>query len=255
MHREQVFQFDLGTTTATLNGWTSTDFYIHCADSLPLYVQDATYSPDDSTVWIAFTGYKQPSDPLHTGVCDATAAYPSTAGIVSRTWVNYTGCDVAGTGAGCRPGVGGISPATDRAPAGTCERGIGTDDLVLRFHGLSIAERPQERRDPVLPRVPAGICFLPYPDRAGVRMNGVRSPEATPKGRSLTRSARAAGHAAAAAAPVRVHTQDRQDEWTATPAGGKRRPRSGRSPARSRARRIAGLVRSQCVDESADVQR
>ena len=67
VHREQVFQLDLGASAATLNGWTSNDFYIHCADSLPFYIQDAAYSPDDSTIYVATTGYKRPSDPRHTG--------------------------------------------------------------------------------------------------------------------------------------------------------------------------------------------
>ena len=76
VHREQVFQLDLGATAATLNPWTSTDFYVHCADSLPFYIQDATYSPDDTTVYIATTGYKARFDPLHTVVCDADGGVP-----------------------------------------------------------------------------------------------------------------------------------------------------------------------------------
>lgn len=192
VHREQVFQLDLGTTTATLDAWTSTDFYVHCSDTLPFYIQDATYSPDDSTVYLASTGYKQASDPLHTSVCDATAAYPNTARAVSRSWVNYTGCDslfsvaadastvyvgghqrwldnengcdAAGTGALSRPGIGGMSPATGRASTWnpTRSRGVGADDLVLAFNGLWIASDDQNSATQCGHEYHPGICFLPY---------------------------------------------------------------------------------------------
>ena len=192
VHREQVFQLDLGTTTASLNGWTSTDFYVHCSDTLPFYIQDATYSTDDARVYIATTGYKQPNDPLHTGVCDATAAYPNTASTVSRTWVNYTGCDsllsvvadastvyvgghqrwlnnengcdAAGTGAVSRPGIGGISPATGRATSWnpTRSRGVGADDLVLAFNGLWIGSDDKNGATQCGREYHPGICYLPY---------------------------------------------------------------------------------------------
>ena len=191
-HREQVFQLGLGATAATLDGWTSTDFYLHCSDTLPFYIQDATYSPDDSAVYVATTGYKQTNDPLHTGVCDATAAYPNAGGAVSRAWVNYTGCDsllsvvadastiyvgghqrwlnnengcdAAGTGAVSRPGIGGISPATGRATSWnpTRSRGIGADDLVLAFNGLWIASDDKTGATQCGREYHPGICYLPY---------------------------------------------------------------------------------------------
>lgn len=192
VHREQVFQLDLGATAATLNSWTSNDFYIHCADALPFYIQDATYSPDDSTVYVATTGYKAPSDPLHTGVCDATAAYPSTGGTVNRRWVNYTGCDSllsvaadsstvyvgghqrwldnelgcdrAGVGSVERAGIGGIDPVTGRATAWnpTRSRGAGADDLVIAFGGLWVGSDDKNTATQCGREYHPGICFLPY---------------------------------------------------------------------------------------------
>ena len=192
VHREQVFQLDLGPTAATLNPWTSTDFYVHCADSLPFYIQDATYSPDDTTVYIATTGYKARFDPLHTVVCDATAAYPSTGGTVARKWVNYTGCDSlytvvadestvyvgghqrwlngenicdrAGGGALDRPGIGGMDPVTGRATSWnpTRSRGAGADDLVIAFGGLWVGSDDQNTATQCGREYHPGICFLPY---------------------------------------------------------------------------------------------
>ena len=192
VHREQVFQLDLGTSAATLNPWTSNDFYIHCADSLPFYIQDAAFSPDDTKVYIATTGYKRGSDPLHTGVCDAAASYPSTGGTVSRQWVNFTGCDSvlsvvadestvyigghqrwfnnelgcdrAGPGAVDRPGISGLSPTTGRATSWnpTRSRGAGADDLVIAFNGLWIASDNKNSANRCGGEFHPGICFLPY---------------------------------------------------------------------------------------------
>ena len=190
--RQQVFQLDLGATSATLNPWTSTDFSVHCADSLPFYIQDAAYSPDDSTIYIATTGYKRPTDPLHTGVCDAAAAYPNLPAQVTRKWVNYTGCDsllsvaaddsavyvgghqrwlnnengcdAAGTGAVSRPGSGAVDPVTGRATSWnpTRSRGAGADDLVIAFGGLWIASDDKNTATQCGREYHAGICFLPY---------------------------------------------------------------------------------------------
>lgn len=192
VHREQVFQLDLGATSATLNSWTSNDFYIHCADSLPFYVQDATYSPDDATVYIATTGYKARTDPRHTGVCDAAAAYPSTGGAVARQWANFSGCDSllsvvadtstvyigghqrwadnengcdgAGVGSVSRPGVGGINPTTGRATSWnpTRSRGAGADDMVIAFNGLWIGSDDHNGATSCGNEFHPGICFLPY---------------------------------------------------------------------------------------------
>lgn len=192
VHREQVFQLDLGASTATLNGWTSSDFYIHCADSLPFYVQDAAYSPDDSVVYVATTGYKAPSDPRHTGVCDAAAAYPNVATTVNHTWVNFAGCDSllsvaadtstvyigghqrwadnengcdgAGSGSVSRPGIGGLSPSTGRATAWnpTRSRGAGADDLVVTNAGLWIGSDDHSGATSCAGEYHPGICFLPY---------------------------------------------------------------------------------------------
>jgi len=190
--RRQVFQLDLGATSATLNAWTSSDFFIHCADALPFWLQDAAYSPDDSTVYAATTGYKSPADRLHTGICDATAAYPNLPASVSRTWVNYTGCDSllsvvadestvysgghqrwanngngcdsAGSGAVARPGISGHSPVTGLATAWnpTRSRGAGADDLVLTTAGLWIGSDNKNGAVSCGGEYHPGICFLPY---------------------------------------------------------------------------------------------
>lgn len=191
-HREQVFQLNLGISGATLSPWTSTDFYRHCADGLPFYLQDAAYAPDDSRIYTAATGYKAPTDPLHTGVCDAAAAYPNTAGQVRSQWVNYTGCDSlyavvadtstvyvaghqryldnetscdrAGLTSASRPGLGGIDPTTGRATTWnpTRSRGAGADDLVLAFNGLWIASDDHYSSTRCGGEYHPGICFLPY---------------------------------------------------------------------------------------------
>lgn len=191
-HREQVFQLDLGSSSATLDGWTSNDFYLHCGNSLPFYIQDATYSPDDSRVYVATTGYKASADRLHTGVCDAAAAYPNTPATVARQWVNYTGCDSllsvvadtnsvyigghqryadnengcdgAGPGAVSRPGVGAVDPTTGRATAWnpTRSRGAGADDMVIAFNGLWVGSDDQNTATSCGHEYHPGICFFPY---------------------------------------------------------------------------------------------
>jgi len=190
-HREQVFELDLGTSSATLNGWTSADFYIHCSDNLPFYIQDAAYSPDDASIYIATTGYKAGGAPLHTGVCDAAAGYPNSPAQVNRKWVNFTGCDSmlsvvadansvyvgghqrwlnndlacdsAGTGALSRPGIGAVDPVTGRATGWnpTRSRGAGADDLVLAFGGLWIASDDHDGATWCAGTYHPGICFFP----------------------------------------------------------------------------------------------
>lgn len=190
--RQQVFQLDLGTTAATLDPWTSPDFSVHCADSIPFYLRDATFSPDDSTVYVATTGYKASTDPLHTGVCDAVAAYPGSGGSVSRRWVNYTGCDSlysvaadtstvyvgghqrwlnnelacdrAGSTAVSRPGIGGVDPVLGGATSWNPTRslGAGADDLVFAFGGLWVGSDNKYGATRCGGEYHPGICFLPY---------------------------------------------------------------------------------------------
>ena len=105
--RRQIFMLDLGTT-ATVNPWYSPDFDQNCHIVEPFYLQDASWAPDMSKIYVATTGYKaangtgyRTSDPRGdltpgavSNICDAAAAYPTTAiSDVRHDWVNYTGCD------------------------------------------------------------------------------------------------------------------------------------------------------------------
>jgi hypothetical protein len=119
--RQQIFMLNLGTTPATVTGWTSpewdgsmgelsssdpTGYPYQCATVEPFYIQAAAWSPDDSTIYIGDTGYHPNGFPIgetaRTGLCDAMASFPATVnppaqnglpGYVLHNWVNYTGCD------------------------------------------------------------------------------------------------------------------------------------------------------------------
>jgi hypothetical protein len=172
--RRQIAMLDLGTTTASTDAWDATEFNANCATVEPFYARAAAWSPDDSTIYVATTGYKpangpgfNPSSP-RAGLCDAAAAFPSTAGPVTHRWINYTGCDslfstvadtstayfggherwinnsngcdVAGRGAISAPGMAGLSPASGALTLNpTRARGIGADDMLLTSAGLWIA--------------------------------------------------------------------------------------------------------------------
>jgi hypothetical protein len=107
--REQIFMLNVAGSSATVTGWTSPEFDgsssaypYQCATVEPFYIQAASWSPDDQTVYIATTGYhpnnQSPSSvypPNHpwTGLCDVAAAFPATQTSVLHKWVNYMGCD------------------------------------------------------------------------------------------------------------------------------------------------------------------
>ena len=190
--RQQVLQLDLGAGSATVNGWTSPELTTHCQDGTPFYAQDATYSPDDSKIYIAATGGDVRGGLTHTGVCDAASAYRNAPSSQTHLWVNYTGCDTLlsvvsdastvyvgghqrwldnpagcnrpGPGAVSRPGLGGIDPATGKATSWRPgrSRGIGADDLVLAFGGLWVASDNQNAVGSCGQEDHPGICFLPY---------------------------------------------------------------------------------------------
>ena len=94
--RQQIFMLDLSGSTATVTAWTSTEFNRHCATVEPFYVRAASWSPTDSTVYIATTGFhpfdQSPGNYPWTGLCDVAAAFPATQASVSHSWINYTGC-------------------------------------------------------------------------------------------------------------------------------------------------------------------
>ena len=184
--REQIFMLNVGGSAAAVTGWTSPEFDgsdssypYQCATVEPFYLQAASWSPNDQTVYIATTGYhpfaQNPGNGPWTGLCDAAAAFPATQSAVLHTWVNYTGCDsLYSTAAdasgvyfggherystntnGCdglgpdgynAPGMEGLDPANGSlyvnqdSSAGyySRDRGLGADDMLATSAGLWIA--------------------------------------------------------------------------------------------------------------------
>jgi hypothetical protein len=110
LNRRQIFMINVTGTTATLTGWTSPEFdgsdpngtlnpndvYYNCGASHPYYIRAAAWSPDGSTVYVADTGVHAilwPGTGPLVGLCDATAAFPSTQTQVFSDWIAYDGCD------------------------------------------------------------------------------------------------------------------------------------------------------------------
>ncbi len=204
-HRQQLFMLDLGTNSATLDAWYSPEFNAYCDISEPFYIQDASWAPDMSQIYTVSTGYKpasgtgwRTSDP-RAGLCDAAAAFPSTANSnLAHLWVNYTGCDslfstaadattvyiggherfannprgcdAAGPGAISAPGAAGLSATTGLLNDNmTRARGNGADDELVTSAGLWIGSDNAEDSSNCGQTVSgtpglnhAGICFLPY---------------------------------------------------------------------------------------------
>jgi hypothetical protein len=217
--RQQVFMMDLSGKTATVTGWTSPEFDgsagesdpsdpmsagypYQCATVEPFYIQDAAWSPDDSTVYLAATGYHANGYPTgntpRQGLCDAESAFPATQEPVLHDWVNYTGCDslystaadasavyiggherFASNGNGCdflatggiaAPGMAGLNPDDGSVllnQAGTSlyvrSKGLGADDELVTNAGLWIAS-DNAVGSQMCGNVQnlSGICFLPY---------------------------------------------------------------------------------------------
>src|SRR6266851_4308762 len=95
--RQQVFMLNLSGSTAAVTGWTSPELNTNCNWNEAFYAQAASWSPDDSTIYVGTTGYKpngtSAGSTPRTGPCDAALAFPSTQTSVAHTWINYTGCD------------------------------------------------------------------------------------------------------------------------------------------------------------------
>jgi hypothetical protein len=193
--RQQMFMLNLSGSTATVTGWTSPEFNTNCNFNEPFYAQAASWSPNDSTVYVATTGFKPngtSTSAPRTGPCDAALAFPATQTSVSHKWINYTGCDslystaadpstayfggherwsqnpngcnFAGPGAISAPGMEGLSPSTGRLTFNpTRARGKGADDMEITSAGLWIASDNLNNASQcggVFGH--AGICFLPY---------------------------------------------------------------------------------------------
>jgi hypothetical protein len=203
---------DLSTSPAAVTGWTSPEwdgsqgmatpqhptngYPYQCVTNEPFYLQAAAWSPDDSTVYIATTGYHPNGWPTgsypRTGLCDAAAAFPATQTSVLHEWVNYTGCDSLfsaaaddgavyiggherwasnpggcdnpGPGAVTAQGMAGLSPADGSVVWNPSRaRGLGADDMLVTSAGLWIASDNQNGASQCAGKSGhAGICFLPY---------------------------------------------------------------------------------------------
>lgn len=198
--RQQIFMLDLSTSHASVTGWTSPQFSQHCVTRLAFYVRAAAWSPSDSTVYVADTGFHimnwDKKYPL-SGLCDAVAALPASHTSVSPKWVNYTGCDSSYSVAADGRAVyaGGHMRWTEnkngcnfKGPGALADRGLwglypgkgqpyvnknGTtkyhmsranaDDMLLTSAGLWIASENRFGSDNCGGvGGHAGICFLPH---------------------------------------------------------------------------------------------
>jgi hypothetical protein len=184
--RQQIFMLNLASRpAAAVTRWTSPEFDgskgnigvkggypYQCTGREPFYIRSAAWSPGDSTIYTASTGYRPwnlPKTLPLRGLCDAAAAFPATQTSVLRKWVNYDGCYSlysaaadAGTAyfAGhelwsqsrdgykktldphriAAPGIEGLSPGTGRLTVNpTRSRGLGADDMLMTRAGLWIA--------------------------------------------------------------------------------------------------------------------
>ena len=112
LNRRQIFMLNLNGSTASVTGWSSprfdgsdptgtinpNDAYFNCAASHPFYIHAAAWSPDNSEIYIADTGFKpynwSTTGPYPIpGICDAAAAFPATQAEVQPDWVASDGCD------------------------------------------------------------------------------------------------------------------------------------------------------------------
>jgi hypothetical protein len=113
-HHEQMFRLNmpLNATAPTVSAWQPEDLFVHCSTVEPFYAQDAAWSPDGQTIYIANTGFKPFNQPRgnspRIGPCDSALAYPAEPeqlipakvrdftqlpGTPNSLWTNYTGCD------------------------------------------------------------------------------------------------------------------------------------------------------------------
>ena len=199
--RQQIFMANLSGATAKVTGWTSPEFSAHCWPKEAFYVRSAAWSPGDSAVYIATTGFhpvhrKRGTYPLY-GLCDAAAAFPAARHSVRDIWINYDGCDsyyaVAadkravyaagherwsenpdgcnkpGPGAITDHGLQGLHPSDgklelrpDNSPVYSMSR-ANADDMLITSAGLWIASSNRYGSQ-YCGRVPghSGICLLPY---------------------------------------------------------------------------------------------
>jgi hypothetical protein len=105
--RQQIFMLNVSGPAAAVTGWSSPEFDgskgeipggypYECGDSHPFYIHAAAWSPDDSTIYLADTGFHtwnwNGKFPLP-GLCDAAASFPATQKEVLHNWIANDGCD------------------------------------------------------------------------------------------------------------------------------------------------------------------
>jgi len=188
LDRQQIFMVDLGATSTSLDAWYSPVFDEACKPYLSYYVQAATWSPNDSTVYTATTG-RMGTSPL----CDTVAGFSSAAdSTLQPLWANPTACDslfsvaaddtnvyVGGhqrwmnnfgvceaenPGSIVRLGVADVSPTDGTVMSWdpTRSRGHGADDMLLTPAGLWIASDNFFASDSCGGAYHPGICFFPH---------------------------------------------------------------------------------------------
>jgi hypothetical protein len=198
--RQQIFMANVSGSTAQVTGWTSPEFKQHCVTNEAFYVRSAAWSPGDSTVYTASTGFHplnwvKGTFPL-TGLCDSVAAFPAAQRSVSHKWINYSGCDsyfsvgadsgavyaaghprwahnangcnTAGPGAITDHGLQGFTPGSgtletvNGSPRYSMSR-ANADDMLITSAGLWIASTNRFGANACDSHGGhAGICFLPY---------------------------------------------------------------------------------------------
>jgi hypothetical protein len=206
VRRQQIFMLTLGPSHGRVTGWTSPEFDgsdgnvpggypYQCYTDIAFYIRAAAWSPSDSTIYLAATGYHPwnlTANGPRSGLCDSASAWPATQKRVLHRWINYTGCDslysvaadastvyfagherwsenpdgcdAPGPGAIPAPGIEGLSPKTGRLTFNpTRARGIGADDMLIAPGGLWIASDNWLNSN-MCGGVKnlAGICLLPY---------------------------------------------------------------------------------------------
>jgi hypothetical protein len=184
--RQHIFMADLGATGTSLDSWNSPLFLQPCASTIPLYIQAAAWTPDDSRIVVATTGYKGTS-PL----CDTASLWLSSGANLTPLWINRTGCDSlystvatnttvyvggherwlnnngcdsAGSTAVSRPGIGAIGLTNGLATSWnpTRSRGHAADDMVLTAQGLWVASDNTLDSYYCAGKWHPGLCMFPY---------------------------------------------------------------------------------------------
>src|SRR4029079_8642303 len=101
----RAFMADLGTSSASLNGWSYAPLANSCRVGSPAaYLRDVDFSPDGSYFVIVATGYIPFSGGVGRDLCDSASRFETNITSPFRpTWINYSGGDtfhsVAATGA------------------------------------------------------------------------------------------------------------------------------------------------------------